>query len=54
MSKIYDCERNSSPMILIGPNQYSVDLALTCQRFSYFPLQVTEFDRVLEALKRLQ
>ena len=43
----------SSTTIRAGPNQYSVDLALTCQRFSYFPLQVTEFDRVLEALKRL-
>ena len=33
--------------------QYTVDASLTCQRFTYFPLQEDDFDAVLQALQNL-
>ena len=34
--------------------QYTVYPALTCQRFTYFPLQDEDFEAVLQALQNLQ
>lgn len=35
------------------PNQFTVNANLTCQRFSYFPLQQTNMEHVLQALQNL-
>ena len=35
-------------------NQYTVNVALVCQRFSYFPLQETDIQQLVETLKRLR
>ena len=34
--------------------QYTVDDSLTCQHFTYFPLQEEDFEAVLQALQNLQ
>ena len=33
--------------------QFTVDASLTCQRFTYFPLQEEDFDAVLQAVQNL-
>ena len=38
----------------IEQSRYTVNATLTCQRFSYFELQETDFDEILEALQNLQ
>ena len=37
----------------VGQQQFTVNATLTCQRFTYFPLQVEDFDAVLQALQNL-
>ena len=39
--------------ILRASNQYQVDLTLVCHRCSYFPLQETDIQQVLQGLQRL-
>ena len=37
----------------VGKRQFTVNAALSCQRFTYFPLQREDFDAVLQALQNL-
>ena len=37
-----------------GDHQYTVNATLTCQRFSYFELQESTLDEVLEKLQNLK
>ena len=44
----------NSTSVIIGPRQYAVIVALTCQRYTYFPLQATNdstLDVVVAALQ---
>ena len=36
-----------------GADRYTVNATLTCQRFTYFPLQETDLDDILGALENL-
>ena len=38
---------------LTGPAEYTVFATLTCQRFTYFPVQPTNVEAVLQALKQM-
>ena len=38
---------------LTGPAEYTVFAALTCQRFTYFPVQTTNLEAVLQALQQM-
>jgi len=43
----------NSTSVRSGLRQFDVHVAMTCQRYTYFPLQATNFDVVLQALQNL-
>jgi len=43
----------NSTSVRSGLRQFDVHVAMTCQRYTYFPLQATKFDVVLQALQNL-
>jgi len=43
----------NSTSVRTGPQQFDVNVALTCQRYTYFPMQQTNYEAVLEALQNL-
>lgn len=43
----------NSTSVRSGLQQFDVNVAMTCQRYTYFPLQETNFDDILQALQNL-